>query len=364
MKDTLKTRLTVALTAACLLGAALLQPRLLAMRTELNPSVATLEKAPPLIAFTTVALGGLRGVLIDVLWARITTLQDREDYMEIVQLADWITKLEPRLAIVWDYHSFNMAYNISRMCPDPKSRWRWVNSGIKLLRDEAIVYNPRYLALYDRLCRIYQHKLVSRADPGNEYYRLQLAKEMSAALGDADISNPTPNPALAARLAQYRMDPGLMRELDSLYGPFDWRLPDSQVLYWASIGKQQAGGSVDAGFDFFICQAVSQSALDGRMVAFDPDSGTLTTGPNHALVAKAVNLFDATLARHGLAASDNSAALAAMYLEFMKEELILAAREGRQQDAQDIFSIIKNKLRDPTSDRPLEEYLAAIQIKS
>src|SRR5437899_9126140 len=51
--------------------------------------------APPVLAFTTVALGGFRGLIANALWIRANDLQDEGKYFEMVQLADWLTKVEP-----------------------------------------------------------------------------------------------------------------------------------------------------------------------------------------------------------------------------------------------------------------------------
>ena len=75
--------------------------------------VQPLENAPPVLAFTTVALGGFRGLISNVLWMRATDLQDDDKFFEMAQLADWITKLEPHFVQVWLVQAWNMAYNIS-----------------------------------------------------------------------------------------------------------------------------------------------------------------------------------------------------------------------------------------------------------
>ena len=69
--------------------------------TQADPLI----NAPPLVTFTTVALGGFRGMLADFLWLRASRLQQEGQYFELVQLADWITKLEPRFTTVWAYHA-------------------------------------------------------------------------------------------------------------------------------------------------------------------------------------------------------------------------------------------------------------------
>ena len=100
-----------------------------------------------MLAFTTVALGGFRGLISNLLWIRANDLQIDDKFFEAAQLADWITDLEPHFAQVWAFQAWNMAYNISvkfkENAPgDYSDRWRWVQRGIELLRDEGLRYNP------------------------------------------------------------------------------------------------------------------------------------------------------------------------------------------------------------------------------
>ena len=60
----------------------------------------------------------------------------------MVQLADWITKLQPHFVTVWVHQAWNMAYNISIKFTDPADRWNWVRRGIELLRDEGCAITP------------------------------------------------------------------------------------------------------------------------------------------------------------------------------------------------------------------------------
>src|SRR5512139_3563891 len=149
--------------AVALLAAAGLAQRAL-NRQRADPAldwtrVAPLENAPPMLAFTTVALGGFRGLIANALWLRATDLQDEGKYFEMVQLADWITKLEPHFVQVWIVQAWNMAYNISVKFSASADRWRWVQRGIELLRDEALRYNPKEALLYRELAWFFQHKM-------------------------------------------------------------------------------------------------------------------------------------------------------------------------------------------------------------
>ena len=142
-----------------------------------------LENAPPMVAFTTVALGGFRGLVADYLWLRSQRMQDLGNYFETVQLASWITKLQPRFTGAAAFLAWNMAYNVSVTFTRPEDRWRWVQRGIELIRDEALVYNPSDPELFQQLGWIYQHKLGKDLDDANRYYKTQFAYEMIRVFG-------------------------------------------------------------------------------------------------------------------------------------------------------------------------------------
>ncbi|MHC5159351.1 MAG: hypothetical protein ACYSN8_04865, partial [Planctomycetota bacterium] len=147
---------------------------------------ASLENAPPSLAFATVAMGAFRGVIVDILWMRADTLKDEGKFFDAKQLAEWITTLQPRFAAVWDFHAWNMAYNISVAIPNtqPEERWRWVQNGYELLRDRAIELNPKSISLYRSLAWIFQHKIGGVTDDAHRYYKRELALSMRSLLGE------------------------------------------------------------------------------------------------------------------------------------------------------------------------------------
>ena len=134
----------VALAVVLLIASSATQRRMNAARDKLGfTRVPPLKNAPPVLVFTTVVLGGFRGLIANALWIRAMDLQDQDKYFEMVQLADWITKLQPLMASVWIVQAWNMSYNISIKFSDPPERWLWVLRGIELLRDQALKYNPQ-----------------------------------------------------------------------------------------------------------------------------------------------------------------------------------------------------------------------------
>src|SRR5438270_12077427 len=148
MTGKVKNILLLALVAGLLFGVSRVQSSLNRDRETLGLTrVTPLENAPPVLAFTTVALGGFRGLISNALWIRASDLQDEDKFFEMAQLADWITKLEPRYVQVWLVQAWNMAYNISVKFKDFSDRWRWVKRGFELLRDQGLEINPNEILM-------------------------------------------------------------------------------------------------------------------------------------------------------------------------------------------------------------------------
>lgn len=153
-------------------------------RTEFKLTTSSpLENAPPELVLVTTALGGFRGIIMDYLWLRAMELQRQGKYFELVQIYDWIGKMEPRIEMVWCHNAWNMAYNISVELGQPSERWMWINRGIELLRDDGLKYNPKSILLYKELAWIYQHKIAQFSDEFQWEYKKYLAEEMERILG-------------------------------------------------------------------------------------------------------------------------------------------------------------------------------------
>src|SRR5258708_202351 len=94
-------------------------------------------------------------------------------------------KLEPHFVQVWLVQSWNMAYNISVKFKDFPDRWRWVQRGIELLRDDGLRYNPNETLIYRELAWFFQHKMGANLDDANMYYKQQWANDMAVVFGKA-----------------------------------------------------------------------------------------------------------------------------------------------------------------------------------
>ncbi|MDP6890231.1 MAG: hypothetical protein QF471_02785 [Phycisphaerales bacterium] len=154
-----------------------------AERHSLRYTDVTVENAPPIVALGT-AIGALRGLVVDYLWIKANLMQDEGLYYDMLEDARLITKLQPRFPQVWIFHGHNMAYNISVLTNTPEERWDWVNKGIRLIRDEALRYNPNETLLYKDLAFWLGHKVDGVSDDAHPYYKRKFAKEWHELLGE------------------------------------------------------------------------------------------------------------------------------------------------------------------------------------
>jgi hypothetical protein len=158
-------------------------------RQDMNLIINPPENIPPSLVFATTATGAFRGLVVDILWMRADKLKEEGQFFDARQLAELITILQPQFASVWEFHAWNMAYNISVAIPatQPDQRWQWVKNGYELLRDEAITkYKLTNITLYRELGRIFQHKIGGVSDDAHKYYKLQMALAIGPLLGPAD----------------------------------------------------------------------------------------------------------------------------------------------------------------------------------
>lgn len=161
---------------------------------------------PADMAFTSLALGGFRGLAVDYFWIRAEMLRQEGRYYEANQLAHWICKLQPRFVRVWSFHAWNLAYNMSVLTQTFKERWNWVHNGIKLLRDEGLRYNPYAIGLYRDLGWLFFHKMGDFMDEYHLGYKRQWAWNMHRLLGEPppDLQAEGAETQLARILAEKR----------------------------------------------------------------------------------------------------------------------------------------------------------------
>lgn len=335
------------LALVMLAAAAAVQRTLNAHRANLGLTrIAPLENAPPMLAFTTVALGGFRGLIANALWIRANDLQMDGKYFEMVQLADWITKLEPTFVQVWIVQAWNMAYNISVKFPDPQDRWRWVQRGIELLRDEGLRYNPREALLYRELGWFFQHKMGQNMDDAHLVYKYRWAVAMTNVFGGPrpnfeELLNPQTEDAKrrAEELRnRYKLDPAAMQEADRLYGPLEWRLPEAHAIYWGHVGLKHSSKNDLITLRRLIYQSMQVSVLRGRLISLDP----LRFGPDLDKAGRANAAYEQMIAEE----TDMKHAVQTAHRNFLREVVYLFYIHNRLKEANEWFGVLKDKYPD------------------
>jgi hypothetical protein len=407
-----------AVAVLCLLAGAILGVRQQMEKISVENGLVTVdiaENVPPAIAFTTVALGSFRGLVADLLWLRQSRLQEEGNYFEMVQLASWITKLQPRFTGATAYLAWNMAYNISVTFNDFEDRWRWVQRGIELIRDEALLYNPGDPELFKELGWIYQHKLGQEMDDANRYYKLQLARQLVGILGEYPVdwaawaSSPRipeelaaslgpdnllwgvleensltladlerlfrdqgtmPEP-FAARLAaaddtlatltlyfrvrwlqdKLKLDARRIHALNEAYGEFDWRLPEAHAVYWASRGLEVAEQGIDIACERMIFQSLSNAFRGGRMIWL-ADADTLEITPNINLVDAVNQEYLDTISKH-----PENQSIRGGYENFLVDAVVTLYIFGREEKAKEYYTFLRENYAKPNYRQPLDQFV-------
>jgi hypothetical protein len=333
----------------CWIGVGFIQRELNQQRADPKlglTRVAPLENAPPVLAFTTVALGGFRGLIANALWIRATDLQDQGKYFEMVQLADWITKLEPHFVQVWLVQAWNMAYNISVKFTDAADRWRWVYAGVELLRDQGLRFNPKEALIYRELAWFYQHKMGQNLDDAHWFYKMEWARLMTEVFGSArpdfdQLLSPTTEESrkrLQLLREKYKMEPAEVKAVDEQYGPLDWRLPEATALYWASVGLKKSDGRNLITLRRVIYQSMHMTVLRGRIISLS--TNTLPRiGPDLSKAAKAEATYEDMLARE----TEMPDSIRKAHRNYLREVVWLLYTHNRLAEANQYFQILRER---------------------
>jgi len=376
------------LAAALLFGAGRVQQSLNQDRDTLGLTrAAVLENAPPALAFTTVALGGFRGLISNFLWIRANDLQQDDKFFEAAQLADWITQLEPTFAQVWIFQAWNMAYNISVKFKENspghyEDRWHWLQRGIELLRDEGLRYNPNNILIYRELGWFFQHKMGQNLDDANMFYKKEWRNEMQPFFGVNGTNfehvlhpqTPADFQLVQVLTNKFKIDPQFAKSVDEQYGPFDWRLPDAHAIYWGAKALDEARknpGKVKPDdlitVRRIIYQSMQQAFMHGRVVS-SPFSPLESLGPNLDMMAS----VNATYTNAWAAEPDpgQKDGILKAHRNFLRTGIYYLYVAGRTREAQQWFNYLGEKYPDKAiiENRPdslpknltLDEYAVAV----
>jgi len=307
-------------------------------------------------------LGGFRGIVADLLWLRAAALQDRGRYFELVQLAEWITALEPQFEEIWALHAWNMAYNVSVMMPNETARWRWVQNGIQLLRDRGRSFCPADPQICHELGVIYLHKIGGNSDPAAGFYKRQVALRMIDIIGPtgrlgrnerrtSNIEHPTSKEEeRRQKLAGIGLDLNRMRDVDQLYGPLDWRVAETHALYWAHSGTKLAGAEPpDARCRRMIYHAMMALFDHGRLT-HDEEEQVYVTSPEFDILPNVLATFERAIAESPELKPEVA------YASFLGSAVQTSFFYRRKDEAKMLFDMLHSRFPSPATERGFDAF--------
>ena len=107
--------------------------------------------------------------------------------------------------------------------PTHEDRWRWVEAGIRLLRDEGLRLNPKSADLYRELAWLFELKIGASIDDASPLYRekwREIVEDVRARDAWGELG----------------MDPRVMQAIERATGFDDWTDPQLSAIYWGARG--------------------------------------------------------------------------------------------------------------------------------
>lgn len=144
----------------------------------------TLGDVDPASATMTFVLLGFRGLAANQLWLQADEYKEQKQWAELDATVDSITKLQPHFKKVWEFHGWNLAWNVSVEWDAVPDRYYWVKKGGKFLI-KGTERTSRYPELYWEVGRVVGFK-IGRSDEWRQFRRYYLSDPDPAYNGGQD----------------------------------------------------------------------------------------------------------------------------------------------------------------------------------
>ena len=364
--------------------------------------------APPGVALSNVFLGPFRNLMVSALWLRMDRLQKQGKFFEMVQLADWLLRVQPENATAAQYLAWNMAYNITVTQQNYDVRRRWIKKALETLQT-AMKYNPNDPILYREMAWIYQHKLGDELDNAGPYYRAKMAEENLRIFGGTHSpdwkqlaaepesweafyeKNPTLRRVCSGREEELEkmflatgalpekivlnesekekltlflrnmvirndlmIDPAHAAWVEAEYGKLNWLLPDAFAIYWGSMGLKKIPDERTLHCQRIVAQGLKMMMLSGRIIYADGEPGqNYIRLPDFNLVDVACREIKkmADLMQGGLEYSG--------YHYFLMDVVEMLYLYGYKEKAAEYYKILTEEVPTETKDKTVQEFVMA-----
>jgi hypothetical protein len=204
-------------------------------------------------------------------------------------------------------------------------------------------------------------------DDATETYKKNWGLEMNGLFGAKnanfeELINPqTPEQRERAKKLRevYKMDAGVMKEVDQKYGPLEWRLPEAHSIYWGYYGLAKVSDQELKKEDFItlrrlIFQGLQTAFHRGRLVYRRPEDAMFIYGPNLEIVK---HVSDAYLEQAALE-PDKNQNIVTGHRNFITTAVYFLYSYGRNQAAQEWYAYLKEKYPNApgTEGKTMEDY--------
>jgi len=199
-----------AIAAVCIALVIPTQMRIDSMRAKLVTE-NVMPTQLPLQAAASAALGGFRGLAVDILWMQSDNMINDRQFYQLATYYKIISTLQPNFPSVWSYNAWNLAYNISFEWNQPEEKWLWVKKGLEFAK-EGLKYNSDSEDLnfgvgflyFDKIAKDPYFTAKIQEEEGVEpnlkaYEYFKRAYDLAAAQGNTDVRMGT-----ACMMALYR----------------------------------------------------------------------------------------------------------------------------------------------------------------
>ncbi|MHC4884461.1 MAG: hypothetical protein ACYTGH_05175 [Planctomycetota bacterium] len=168
-----------------------------------------------------------------------------------------------------------------------------------------------------------------------------------------------------------KLDPELMLKLNQLYGPLDWRCPDTHSLYWGYLAREvfrkNLGADADAVMDMKYERLIYFSLQDlvrsGR--TFVSDDGSIHNLPDHRFIKPFIvflqDLFKrAETCKTAKGRKVNVVGAISGYTYALERAVFNAHFQGKTADGEEYLALLRKlKPNDKRYQRPVELFLQA-----
>jgi hypothetical protein len=120
------------------------------------------------------SLTGSRGLAVCFLWIKAIEKQRKHEWNELELLVKSVAKLQPHFVTPWLFQSWNVAFNVSVECDDPRDKYFWISKGVQMLAEG------------ERRNRGTSDPLAEVVFPGNPDMRFHLGFYYMLKIGKAD----------------------------------------------------------------------------------------------------------------------------------------------------------------------------------